>query len=291
MDNTKNLLETALHFEVSVAPEDYIGERMLLYCGKCKTPKQAKILDYQHIKYFNKRKLPIMCECAKKKFDEENKREEAEAFKRKIERLRRDGLTDPEYSNWTFDKDDMQNASISMACRKYVDEWSQMKADNVGLLFKGNVGTGKTFYACCIANALLEKGIPTLVTNFPRLLRILQATAFGKKKEDPQEIDILDKLQKYELVVIDDLGVERSTEYAMEQIFSAIDTRYRSGKPLIVTTNLGNEDLKSSADIAQQRIYDRILQICPVQVNITGASRRRAIGREKYNKYQDFLGF
>ena len=62
--------------------------------------------------------------------------------------------------------------------------------------------------------------------------------------------------------IIDDLGVERNTEYAMEQMFTVIDSRYRSKKPLIVTTNLKLEEIKNPPDLAHARIYDRILERC-----------------------------
>ncbi len=67
-------------------------------------------------------------------------------------------------------------------------------------------------------------------------------------------------LDDYSLLVIDDLGVERNTEYAMEQMFTVIDSRYRSKKPLIVTTNLKLEEIKNPPDLAHARIYDRILE-------------------------------
>ena len=82
-------------------------------------------------------------------------------------------------------------------------------------------GTGKSFFADCIAN-----------------------------------------LDDYSLLIIDDLGVERNTEYAMEQMFTVIDSRYRSKKPLIVTTNLKLEEIKNPPDLAHARIYDRILERC-----------------------------
>jgi len=66
----------------------------------------------------------------------------------------------------------------------------------------------------------------------------------------------------YDLLIIDDLGAERNTDYAMEQMFSIVDSRYRSGKPLIVTTNLKLDELKHPPDLAHDRIYDRILERC-----------------------------
>ena len=62
--------------------------------------------------------------------------------------------------------------------------------------------------------------------------------------------------------IIDDLGVERSTEYAMEQMFFVIDSRYRSRRPMIITTNLKLSELKNPPDLVHARIYDRILERC-----------------------------
>ena len=64
------------------------------------------------------------------------------------------------------------------------------------------------------------------------------------------------------LLRIDDLGAERNTEYALEQMFSIIDSRYRCNKPLIVTTNMKLNELKHPPDLAHARIYDRILECC-----------------------------
>ena len=94
---------------------------------------------------------------------------------------------------------------------------------------------GKSFLACCIANALIDKQVRASVTNFPRILNKLQG--FG---EDKQEF--LDKLSRYDLLVIDDLGVERDTSYSVEQVFNVIDARSRTGK---LTTSLGCGSLGS----------------------------------------------
>ena len=67
---------------------------------------------------------------------------------------------------------------------------------------------------------------------------------------------------EYDLLIIDDLGVERSPEYAMEQMFFVIDSRYRSRRPMIITTNLKLAELKNPPDLAHARIYDRILERC-----------------------------
>ena len=128
--------------------------------------------------------------------------------------------------------------------------------NNTGLLLFGDVGTGKSFFAGCIANALLDRDVPVLMTNFPTILNRLT----GMFSED--RADFIASFDEYDLLIIDDLGVERSTEYAMEQMFFVIDSRYRSRRPMIITTNLKLAELKNPPDLAHARIYDRILERC-----------------------------
>ena len=111
-------------------------------------------------------------------------------------------------------------------------------------------------YDYTFANALLDRDVPVLMTNFPSILNRLT----GVFAED--RAAFIASLDDYSLLVIDDLGVERNTEYVMEQMFTVIDSRYRSKKPLIVTTNLKLEEIKNPPDLAHARIYDRILERC-----------------------------
>ena len=86
--------------------------------------------------------------------------------------------------------------------------------------------------------------------------------------------NVLESLNRYSLLVLDDLGAERSTEYMQEIVYNIVDWRYRSGKPMIVTTNLTGEQMKATDNIQLQRIYDRIFERClPIEVN--GQSRRK----------------
>lgn len=111
----------------------------------------------------------------------------------------------------------------------------------------------------CIANALLDQRIPVLMTNFSKVLN-----APGTLYSDERNAYI-NSLNAYELLIIEDLGAERETDYALEQIYSIIDARYRSRKPLIVTINLTLQEMKryaSGSDLRYARIYDRVLQMC-----------------------------
>lgn len=95
-------------------------------------------------------------------------------------------------------------------------------------------------------------------------------------------------LNRYELLIIDDLGVERSREYALENIFSVIDWRYRSWKPLIITTNIPLVQLKQETKIDKKRIYDRILERC-IPVKIDGVSRREAMANDNMQIMKNIL--
>ena len=87
-------------------------------------------------------------------------------------------------------------------------------------------------------------------------------------------------LMSYSLLIIDDLGIERNTEFALEQVFNIIDERYKTRLPLIVTTNLSMNTLKNPEDIAHQRIYDRVLAMC-IPVSFQGINHRSLESEQK----------
>ena len=92
--------------------------------------------------------------------------------------------------------------------------------------------------------------------------------------------EYISRLCRYPLLILDDFGMERGTEYGLEQVFNVIDSRYRSGKPLIVTTNLTLDDLRNPEDTAHSRIYDRLLSMC-VPVRFTGDNFRQEAAQRK----------
>ena len=79
--------------------------------------------------------------------------------------MKASGLQEKALYDYNFANDSGINPEIRHA-HTYVEKWEEMKKNATGLLIWGNVGTGKSFFAGCIANALLEKGIPVLMTNF-----------------------------------------------------------------------------------------------------------------------------
>ncbi len=92
-----------------------------------------------------------------------------------------------------------------------------------------------------------------------------------------QRYQYIASFSSFELLIIDDLGIERNTEFALEQVYAVIDERYKSKKPLIITTNLTISQIRNATDVAHARIYSRVLELCtPIQVR--GADRRTGMG-------------
>lgn len=255
---------------------DYIQDG-LLYCGRCGKPRQCRVtvLGVEYKPY-------CMCDCEATKYQQERAEEERRERMRRVQRLRETGFTDREMMGWTFDCDDGSNPKVSGVARRYVEHFGTMRESGQGLLLFGPVGTGKTFYAACIANALIDRGIPCCVTNFARLSNVLQQTYDGKQA-------IIDSMKEFDLLVIDDLGAERRTDYMAETVWSIIDTRYRSGLPLIVTTNMTAEELKHPADIRDERVFSRLYEMC-LPVEVVGKDHRKGKLIDNHNNMKELLG-
>lgn len=249
---------------------DYIKDDLLI-CGKCNTPKECLVEVMGDIKKFG-----CMCKCQSEKYREEQaKQREREEFER-VNRLRTQGIQDRNFREWTFENDDGSNPKQMDKAMRYCLKWDEMYRDNIGLLLWGNVGTGKTFFAACIANYLIEHGVPVLMTNFIRLTNAL--TGFDEDKNA-----YIRSLNNYKLLIIDDLGAERQSDYMLEQVYNIVDSRYKNQQPLIITTNLSLSEIKEPKDIKYSRIYSRIIEMC-VPIKFDGVDRRKEVSTSKLEK-------
>lgn len=269
-------LERKTAENVKTSDSDYIMDG-LLHCGKCRTPKQVRI------ELFGKVRTPYcLCKCETEKRDAEIAELERQKGLQRIKELRKAGFSNSEMQNWTFENDDRTNPKVSEIAHKYAENFPKLKEKGKGLLFYGTVGAGKTFISACIANALIDQGYPCLVTNFARLTNTIGGMFDGKQ-------DYIDSLNRFTLLVIDDLAAERDTEYMNEIVFNIIDSRYRSGLPLIITTNLTAQELSNPAQISKQRIYSRLLEMC-IPIEIKGKDRRKTALRDGIEEYKSLLG-
>lgn len=263
----------AVHTENNPQLEgDYFDEDGLLRCGTCRQPKRSRIeVSGEEII------VPVWCECRKKAADAEKKQTAAALAASRQWELRKLSLMDSALSEVRFSAADERENSASIGmCRRYSDLFPQMMRENRGLLLFGSVGTGKTFTAACIANALLEQGVPVVMTSLVKLI-------------DGGSDELCSRMSAIDLLILDDLGAERSTDYALEKVYNVVDSRYRAGLPVIYTTNLTLEELKHPADIRLARIYDRVLERC-FPVEFRGVSHRKTAARQGFEEMKALLG-
>lgn len=281
IDNTVKRAE----YSAKLCGEDYRDSDGILICGKCHTPRE-KFLKFDKsggfYERYKNRLFPVLCRCRKDEQEAEKERQRQIETQMLIKKLRKEGITDDNYLRYTFSEDDNKHPDISRACKKYADNFTDMYKLGKGIIFCGQVGTGKTFYAGCIANAVVLQAKSVLMTNIPSLI-----TKLGYSQEEKNYI--LNRISNVSLLVIDDLGVERDTTYALEKIYEIIDTRYRSGKPLIITTNLKPKDMKAEQNVSYKRIYDRIFQMC-CPIAVLGQSRRIEKAEASAKFMNEFLG-
>ena len=255
------------------APTDYIDEEGVLRCSVCGEKKQRWVDEIGAM-------VPCICRCEQEKIDVgKAKARHTELFK--------DAISQPVYlkvhnrhiAGCTFEKHDGTQPKILQAAKLYVENWPEIRANGHGLYLWGGCGTGKSFLAACIVNALQAQEIPALMASTTRLL-----TYINGADDSTGEVD---SLNRYELLVLDDFGAERQTPYMLEQLTSIVDERVNSGLPLLITSNVRPAQLREPTE-GTARLYDRIKQCVPLE--LTGRSRREEIAEKSCSAMRDLLG-
>lgn len=261
-------------------PDDYIGSDGLLYCGQCNTRKEREIIWFDG----KPKKVPVMCKCRAEEERLKKEQMQKEEEMRSIQRGKISSMMDDTFRTACFANYQIRNGNERhlKVAKKYCIEFSKMYERNQGLLFWGTVGTGKSYTAACIANYLLEANTSVVMTSFVRILQEMQG--FDREREET----FTNKLNSVKLLIIDDLGAERSTDYALEKVYGIVDNRYRAKKPLILTTNLTLRQMQEATDIRYARIYDRIFEMC-YPMEFSGVSWRKREAAQRYEETRKIL--
>ena len=235
----------------AVLPDEYLGRDGLARCSSCHGKRQLDIV----VAGFPRR-VRCMCKCQS---DEYARRQAALACRSALRAAEPipAGLLLPGASECTFAvAERVVGEEHVRKARRYADDFAAMKDANAGLLLFGPPSCGKTLVACAVANRVRRFGYTALVTSMTRLVNELCEAKGGSRNR------LVDAVCSRDLLVVDDVGAERSTSLAREQALLAIDTRCRRKLPLIVTTNLGLSQMREEQDIEKRRVYARILEAC-----------------------------
>lgn len=247
------------------------------YCKTCHERKDGEVKSLMDMKFIFKNN----CKCDRERLEKQKQREKEQ----EIERLKKSCFISMSQWAYTFDNYKGEKDKSYIIAKNYVKEYEQMKKENIGLLFCGTVGSGKTYLACCIANALIEEYmIRVKIRNFAQIINDLQKSGFDLDKNE-----YIEALTNVSVLILDDLGIERDTSYAKEQVYNIVNSRYLKQKPTIFTTNLPYEKIQNSDDgVEYERIYSRIIEMC-IPVKVMGEDFRKRLQKEKLKQNKERL--
>jgi DNA replication protein DnaC len=156
--------------------------------------------------------------------------------------------------------------------RRYVDDLDNKLDSGRGLWLMGDVGTGKTTLAMLVSKSALDAGRTVAIYSLPRLLSELRKTF--EESSDLSYLQLLDSLASVDLLHIDDVGAEKTSEWVIEQLYAIINTRYEEEKAVVLTTNLDPPDLITQIT---ERTVSRLVEMCGDPLRLHGADQRREV--------------
>lgn len=261
----------------------------------CKLEEKCKVCGKEIYKEYEilgkKRVVKVLCDCEVKKLEEEKNKEDAKEKQIRLENLLKNSLMDKKFrestfENWNFEKGTKKMFDLG---KRYTDNFKECRQEGLGLLIYGQPGNGKTYLSSCIANELLKQFVPVICVSINGLLSRIQETYNRWGKE--AEADVIKGLCNADLLIIDDLGTEKKTDWSESMIYNIIDSRYRSNLPLIVTTNLNINPMEVNGVLTElygKRTEDRILEMC-TPINNTSKSIRIEEAKKKTDLLKKIL--
>ena len=164
-----------------------------------------------------------------------------------------------------------KDAELQNSGEAVQDYFNKKKYKEKGLFLFGKVGVGKTYDIYALTKSLLKENMDVQVFNLPRLLNVIRAS-FSKQEvynEDAddysyafvKDMSDIEKLINVEVLMIDDIGAEKPSDWVAETLYHLINSRYEKMKTTIFTSNLNLDEL---AERINHRIITRIADMCDI---------------------------
>lgn len=166
-------------------------------------------------------------------------------------------LKDYNFNN--FKVTDVNKKEVAIA-KDYANKCINNEQEN-GLIITGSSGVGKTHLVAAISNELIEKDKLVLIGRLTSLLDMIKETF---KDSSKSENELIELFSNADMVVIDDLGTEKISSWALDKLYTIIENRNENKLPIIITTKLDKEGLlhrfkqsndKELSDAVIQKLY------------------------------------
>lgn len=232
------------------------GEQKEVECSECK----------KHKIYINDQ-LIIDCDCQFKDIVRENKKKQQQ---KKLDFFFNQSLVPLSIKNASFENaivEDVATQTAYSLAYKYVTDFDIEKLRN--LIIEGGTGTGKSYLSYCIAKALKEKGYTVLFIDIVELLEVIRSTFNNNSKQTEHEY--MEVIQKVDLLVLDDVGANKQTDWANQVLYNI--SNKRAGKHTIYTTNLSYKEMAAESTFELKRSYSRMFENAKV-IKMYGKDRR-----------------
>lgn len=214
------------------------------------------------------------CSCEVAKYHEEKKARAKQEQQTKLE-----SLLGPRFAGCTLENFKVLPGTKTayQATENFIRNISANIQAGKGLLLFGPPGNGKSHLAATIVRSALATGYTAFFERVPRLLIKIKATY--SENSGITEADILERMVQAGVIVLDDAGAEKWTQWTEPTLYTIVDERYSHKKALVITTNSSLEQLENKIGT---RAMDRILEMCDIVEN-RGASYRqmKAAARQK----------
>ncbi len=249
-------------------------------CEYCKNKLYRKTIEWEL--YGTKRTITLdyeRCNCNDaqaywneydlkklRMLEEEKKLELMQEFSKRVERIIKNSKMSKRNLSYKFDNYEPNNSNrkVFNNLKKYSERLVN-GIEKKGLILIGNNGVGKTHLACSIANKLIENGTPVIYGTLINLLAELRNSYDIDK--NISEMEIIKLYENVDLLIIDDLGKEKPSEWGLEKLFTIINSRYENNLPVIITTNYNQKSLMERLSLngeieTAKSIISRLYEMC-----------------------------
>ncbi len=198
-----------------------------------------------------------------------------ECREKRMARARSRGVSSvipPKYRGVSFERPPVTaiDPMVVRAVRAFCDDGNQNLDDGRGLWLMGDVGTGKTTLAMLVSKTALELGRSVAIYSLPKLLARVRRT-YDAAPGESSYLELFERLTSVDLLHIDDLGAEKTTDWVLEQLYALINERYEARRSILVTTNLDQAELEQQIGA---RTVSRLVEICGDPLPLFGDDRR-----------------